>query len=98
MNKNFGFADHHCHPNLKTYGHTYDKGEPGIKQNVWHYKPPGFWSKLLNILSGITSFSQSDFTTLSKGGARIIFASLYPFEKGFFINSVGKGPLPTLVQ
>lgn len=93
MIKKFRFADLHCHPNLKTYGHSFDKGKQGIKENVWHYKPPGFFSKLLNIISGITRFSQSDFTTLSKGGAQIIFASLYPFEKGFFINSAGKGPL-----
>ncbi len=93
MNKEFGYADLHCHPNLKTYGHTFDKGKPGDKQNVWHYKPPRFFTKLINIISGITRFSQSDFTTLSKGGARLIFASLYPFEKGFFINSAGSGPL-----
>ena len=93
MTKEFGYADLHCHPNLKTYGHSFDKGMPGDKQNVWYYKPPGFFSKLLNIIAGITRFSQADFTTLSKGGARIIFASLYPFEKGFFINSAGKGPL-----
>lgn len=93
MTKEFGFADLHCHPNLKTYGHSFDRGRHGEKQNVWNYKPPVFFSKLLNIIAGITRFSQSDFTTLSKGGARIIFASLYPFEKGFFINSAGSGPI-----
>ena len=93
MKKEFGYADLHCHPNLKTFGHSFDKGRPGDKQNVWHYKPPSFFGKLLNIMTGITRFSQSDFTTLSRGGAKIIFASLYPFEKGFFINSAGKGPL-----
>lgn len=93
MSRTFGFADLHCHPNLKTYGHSFDRGSSEVKQNVWHYQPPGAVSKLINILLGITSFTQADFTTLSKGGARIIFASLYPFEKGFFINSAGSGPL-----
>ena len=68
-------------------------GKNDEKQDVWHYQPPRVITKLLNILLGITSFTQADFTTLSKGGARIIFASLYPFEKGFFINSAGSGPL-----
>lgn len=98
MKKEFGYADHHCHPNLKTYGHSFDKGKPSKKQNVWYYNPPGFFSKLLNILTGITRFSQSDFTTLSRGGARIIYASLYPFEKGFFINSAGGGPLSARIS
>jgi len=93
MKKRFQFADLHCHPNLKTYGHTFDSCKPGAKCDVWYYRPPGFMTKLLNIIAGITRFSQSDFTTLSKGGSRIIVASLYPFEKGFFINAAGKGPL-----
>lgn len=91
MNKPFAFADLHCHPNLKTFGHSFDDCAPGEKCNVWYYEPPGIFAKMLNTLTGITRFSQSDFTTLSKGGAKVIFASLYPFEKGFFINSAGKG-------
>ncbi len=92
MNKKFEFADFHCHPNLKTYGHSFDKDKTNKKQNVWYHEPPRFFTKMLNIMFGVTRFSQSDFTTLSKGGGKIIFASLYPFEKGFFINSAGKGP------
>lgn len=92
MSKKFHFADLHCHPNLKTYGHSFDRNTSGRKQNVWNYEPPQFFTKLLNISLGVTRFSQSDFTSLSNGGAKIIFATLYPFEKGFFINSAGKGP------
>ncbi|WP_168155239.1 membrane dipeptidase [Mangrovimonas xylaniphaga] len=47
----------------------------------------------MNITLGVTKFSQADFTSLSKGNAKIIFASLYPFEKGFFINAAGRGSL-----
>lgn len=93
MNERFKFADLHCHPNLKSYGHTFDSCTPGDKCDVWYYQPPRFLTKLVNIMAGITRFSQSDFTTLSKGGSKIIVASLYPFEKGFFINATGKGPL-----
>jgi len=93
MENKFVFADLHCHPNLKTFGHSFDKCEHNEKCNVWYYQPPGFFSKLLNTVAGVTRFSQADFTTLSKGGAGVIFASLYPFEKGFFINSAGKGSL-----
>lgn len=93
MNSEFQYSDLHCHPNLKTYGHSYGKRRSNKKQNVWYYKPPQFFTKLLNVALGVTRFSQADFTTLSKGGAKIIFASLYPFEKGFFINAAGRGPL-----
>lgn len=92
MKNKFEYADLHCHPNLKTFGHSFDIEKPNKKQNVWYYEPPGFLTKLLNTMIGVTRFSQADFTTLSKGGAQIIFATLYPFEKGFFINSAGKGP------
>ncbi len=93
MKNNFEFADLHCHPNLKTYGHSFDKCNNSEKCNVWYYQPPGFFSKLLSTLAGVTRFSQADFTTLHKGGAKVIFASLYPFEKGFFINAAGSGNL-----
>lgn len=93
MTSHIGFADLHCHPNLKTFGHTFDDCSPNEKCSVWYYDPPGKFSKILNTLTGITRFSQSDFTTLSKGGAKVIVASLYPFERGFFINAAGNGKL-----
>ena len=93
MNLEFQYSDLHCHPNLKTYGHSFSKKLSNKKQNVWYYKPPHFFTKLLNVTLGVTRFSQADFSTLSKGGAKIIFASLYPFEKGFFINAAGRGSL-----
>lgn len=93
MKNNFAFTDLHCHPNLKTYGHSFDKCKDNDKCNVWFYQRPGFFSKILNTLAGVTRFSQADFTTLHKGGAKVIFASLYPFEKGFFINAAGNGSL-----
>ncbi len=93
MQTKFQFSDLHCHPNLKTYGHSFDKKRLKRKQNIWNYEPPNILSQTLNSFLGLTRFSQADFTTLSKGGAKVIFVSLYPFEKGFFINSAGKGPI-----
>lgn len=86
----FQYADLHCHPNLKTFGHSFDR-KSSSRSSVWHYQPPKLSSKFLNVLLGLTRFSQADFTTLHKGRAKIICASLYPFEKGFFINRAGKG-------
>ncbi len=85
------YADLHCHPNLKTYGHSFSEGRPGLRSDLWFTKKPGIVTKLLNIFLGITRFNQSDFTTMARGGARLVFVSLYPFEKGFFINAAGRG-------
>lgn len=81
----FRIADLHCHPNLKTFGNSFSKNA-GNKSHVWNYQPPTNRTKLFNIISGITKFTQADFTTMSKGNVKISFVSLYPFEKGFFIN------------
>lgn len=82
----YKFADLHCHPNLKTFGYSFLK-KPNNKSHIWNYKPPTFFSKLLNVVIGITKFTQADFTSMSKGNVKIAFVSLYPFEKGFFINN-----------
>lgn len=85
------YADLHCHPNLKTYGHSFSEGRARLKSDLWFSRKPGLRTRLLNIFLGITRFNQSDFTTMSRGGAKLVFVSLYPFEKGFFINAAGRG-------
>lgn len=92
------YADLHCHPNLKTYGHSYSKGKTRGRSDLWFARKPGIGAKLLNIYLGITRFNQSDFTTMSRGGAKLVFVSLYPFEKGFFINAAGKGTLSAFLS
>lgn len=87
----FQFADLHCHPNLKTYGHSFKKRTSNNKQDLWFSEKPSTWKKLLKVLTGITRFSQTDFQTMSKGGSKIAVVSLYPFEKGFFINAAAGG-------
>ena len=82
----YTIADIHCHPNLKPYGHSFRQHQPASynSAHVWYYNPPGVFSKWLNKLTGITKFSQTDFSTMAKANVRIAFVSLYPFEKGFF--------------
>ena len=80
----FQFADLHCHPTLKTFGKSFSKSKK--KSCIWYCKPPNYFLKLFQKISGITKFSQSDFKTMSKGQVRIAFVSFYPFEKGFFRN------------
>lgn len=84
--KNFRYADIHCHPNLKAFGHSFDKRK-NTKSNMWFYSKPSFFAKKLHQFTGITKFSQTSFTTMARSNAKIILLSLYPFEKGFFTNS-----------
>jgi microsomal dipeptidase-like Zn-dependent dipeptidase len=79
----FSFADLHCHPNLKSYGHSFS-GKKNKKQNIWYRYPPNWFTLLILKLTGITKFSQSDLSTMVLGNVKIAFVSYYPFEKGFF--------------
>lgn len=89
---NFWYADIHCHPNLKTYGHSFDE-RINPKHDMWFRKPPSPVTRIIHRLTGITKFSQANFSSMSMGKARIISLSLYPFEKGFFINPNVTPPL-----
>ncbi|TRW99864.1 hypothetical protein [Flavobacterium gawalongense] len=92
MKNEFKFADLHCHPTLKTYGHSFEDSSYGLKRrNIWYQQENSFVRKLISNYLGLTKFSQADFTTLKNGNVKIVTASLYPFEKGFFINSLGGG-------
>jgi microsomal dipeptidase-like Zn-dependent dipeptidase len=89
------FIDLHCHPAMKPFGKSFHK-KPGkntsrrrLKESIWHYDPPRVIDKIANIALTITKFSQADFSTLSYGGAHVVFASLYPMEKGFVLNKMG---------
>jgi microsomal dipeptidase-like Zn-dependent dipeptidase len=79
----FKFADLHCHPNLKPFGHSFIK-KVNEKSCLWYKKAPTFLSKVILRILGVTRFSQTDFSTMSKSKMKIAFVSLYPFEKGFF--------------
>jgi microsomal dipeptidase-like Zn-dependent dipeptidase len=92
------FVDFHCHPALKPYGHCF-LGRKGRNDNstdryslnsIWHYEPPRLIDRGLQAWAGICKFSQADCSTLSYGNSRIVCASLYPVERGFFKNSLGE--------
>ncbi|WP_283773959.1 membrane dipeptidase [Aquiflexum sp. TKW24L] len=81
----FKYTDLHCHPNLKTFGQSFTN-TINPKSDVWYTKKPDFFSKKIYENTGITKFSQTDFSTMSKANGKVAFVSLYPFEKGFFHN------------
>lgn len=89
------FADFHCHPNLKSYGHSFASQKHASRNasHVWFYDPPGKTTKLINCFTGLSKFRQADFTSMHKGKVKIAVMSLYPFEKGFFINGAWNGPV-----
>ena len=92
------FADLHCHPNLKPFGHSFSLKRTNPKKDIWYTENVNFFRKWIKWSLGITRFSQADLSTMAKGNLRMAFVSLYPFEKGFFMNAGGKGPFSALVS
>ncbi|PHQ28296.1 membrane dipeptidase [Leeuwenhoekiella nanhaiensis] len=95
MNTSHFYVDLHCHPALKPFGKSFNKKPAGkntarrsSKHSIWHYDPPSIFDKVLNYLTGLTKFSQSNFTALSYGGVGVVCVSLYPMEKWFVRNKV----------
>ena len=100
------FIDLHCHPAMKPLGKSFNqektRGKNGTKANdeysIWNYDPPTLADKVTNIATSLTKFRQSDFTSLLKGGADIIFVSLKGLEKGFVMTKLGTGLVGDLVD
>lgn len=95
MHFNDEYIDFHCHPSLKPFGKSFNYTPTGIhishrnsKRSIWHYNPPSIFDKLLNYATGLTKFSQANFTSLVKGGVGIVCVSLYPVEKWFVRNKM----------
>ncbi len=89
------YVDFHCHPALKPFGKSFNRKPVGRNthhrnrnRSIWKYNPPSVFDKLLNFVTGLTKFSQSNFSSLAYGGVHVICASLYPFEKQFFRNKM----------
>lgn len=80
-------ADIHCHPGMKPYAKTLEHTKPGVgtckKHNISYSLSRTGWRKLANRLLGFTRFTQTDPTSLKRGGVNIIFAAIYPMEKEF---------------
>ncbi|RXG12937.1 microsomal dipeptidase-like Zn-dependent dipeptidase [Leeuwenhoekiella aestuarii] len=95
MNTANFYVDLHCHPALKPYGKSFNSKTAGknatrrsSKNSIWHYDPPSVFDKVLNYLTGLTKFSQSNFTALAYGGVGVVCVSLYPMEKWFVRNKM----------
>ncbi len=98
MNKKI-YIDFHCHPSMKPFGKSFNnsdtkgKNSPNFKKNnsLFHKKKTNPISKLFNIVTTMTKFTQTDLQTLAKGDVHVICAALYPVEKGFLINKLKTG-------
>jgi microsomal dipeptidase-like Zn-dependent dipeptidase len=96
------YIDLHCHPSLKPYGKSFSV-EPGKnsqnrreKNSIWFYDSPNFFEKAIQLLCGVCKFTQADCTALAHGNVRVVCASLYPIERGFFRNDLGTGLISDL--
>jgi microsomal dipeptidase-like Zn-dependent dipeptidase len=99
------YIDFHCHPSMKPYGKSFKQQPTGknnknrkLRNSVWFYDSPNLFERGLQLLSGISKFTQADMCTLAYGDVRLICASLYPIEKGFFNNDLGTGKISDLAD
>jgi len=90
------FIDFHCHPALKPYGQSFSDDpaghndtDPYSLSSLWHADPPRLIDKALQDWAGICKFTQADGATLIHGNSRIVCASIYPIERGFFRDKFG---------
>lgn len=95
------FADIHCHPTLKAYGHSFPEKENSrnlkSKSSVWFYDPPNMFEKLIDLLGGLVKYRQSSLSSQGFGNTGIVIASLYPMERGFLDNKMGTGEFNDLL-
>jgi len=75
---------------MKPFGYSFDECKASNDQTemacAWHDTGEGTFATLLKDVTGIAPFRQADFNTLNKGNVKIVCCSLYPLEKGFFIE------------
>lgn len=98
------FIDLHIHPAMKPMGKSFNRkrGENSknkYRQNsIWYYDPPTALDKVANVVTSLTKFRQSDFTSLARGGADIVCASLCGLEKSFVMNKLGTELLGDIID
>lgn len=82
--------DLHCHPTMKPFGYSFNACVPSKNQTEmscpWHGTKEGMGAAVIKEITGIAPFRQSDYNTLNKGNVKIVCCSLYPLEKGFFVE------------
>ncbi|MCH2044207.1 MAG: hypothetical protein MK212_08680 [Saprospiraceae bacterium] len=81
------FADLHCHPHMRAY--------MWLKANIQKYEQEGIYHPWTIVASNMnrwknaqraTGYAQGDMVKLWNGKVRLVFNSIYPFERGFFIS------------
>src|SRR6185503_19973684 len=93
-------ADLHCHPATWSFQKLRNsKDDVNPRNSNWHIWNISRTKKdERKIKKGKrASYAQSDFKLLSKGDVRLVFASLYPIEKGFFMGNRAKGINATII-
>ena len=96
--------DLHCHRTFKPMGKSSSNNsndqsdDPDESTSLWFYDPPTVIDKLLNDISGLTKFSQANFTACVYGKVWVIVASLGTIEKWFFNNRKGTGIIADVLE
>jgi len=90
---------------MKPYGKSFSTNRAGANSahaedvnSAWYYDSPNLFDRGIQIATGISKFTQADFSTLAFGDVRLICASLYPIERGFFKNRLGQGIVSDIVD
>ncbi len=83
------YADLHCHPGAVAYDQNRFSGN--IKQKLsldpWHIPQSNLHGQRRGMRA--TDYSQCDLAKSTKAGVKLMFAALYPIEKGFFAGISG---------
>ncbi len=97
-------VDLHCHPSTKPFGKSFKQDPIGtnpsnhkLESSIWYNDSPNAVERLIQTWAQIVKFRQADLSSLAWGNCRVIVASLYPIERGFFNNKFGVGVISDLV-
>lgn len=99
------FADLHCHPSNRSFNSLrssdrdpwlHSSGSPlAIDQTIWYQNPDDLKEKRKELERGfkgdMATFPQCDLRSLTDSDTRIVFAALYPIEKGFVMGNEATG-------
>ena len=84
------YADLHCHPGKAAYESFVEQGLIIDPVNPWHIPPSNLEAQSKGRMS--KDYSQCDLAKSTQARVKLMFAALYPIEKGFF-NGVKDGPI-----
>lgn len=82
------YADLHCHPSLYAFNrlrNSPDERDPDVF-NPWHV-PEDVDHQAMQAGSRGATYTQCTMPMLAESGTRLVFASITPIERGFFVGS-----------